>query len=1377
MKLHLPLSLLAALALACPVHAAASSVTTNSTTISGDVANSVVSSGETYSGLIYTLSPKATYNSAEVTSVYNSNGQGYNIAGDANNKTYFTKFNADGTNGEVVWSRDTTSDLGSNVFWQHYCQGANGPHGNTLRLAANASDFTGTGAASASTIKVGGDFGPYTLGGLIVERTDVTWSVGRQTGSASVMRLEGKDAVNLTIGATTELRANSNTVEVLTGGTWKVDAGKTLTLTGSSTNIAANQTVNISRLSGNTDGTVAISGNLNLREGAAMNIASGMAVTVGTNHTHHITGAEGAVINLAGQLSGTLSTGTLEVQGGSLGTFTLDGGTIDLGTVALGAESAALLGTGNITLTSGNLTFGGADTLELGSYKLIGSGDTLTLGSGLVFNDEHVITNGSFFVFRNAGNDYFTATFTLENNILSLNVTEYAGQALTWSGGDGIWSTGGTGWGDETSTFRASDMVSFADNGDATNTITISEAVAPAEMTVDGNYIFNSSDAEGYGLSGTGTIVVNGSATINGTQSAWKGTTHVNNGGTLSVEADSSLLKYLVVAEGGEAVVNVATETTTSAISLSGAGTVTKNGDGVWRLYQGSYADAATSDGHSSNPNFTGDIVVNAGELQLGNSETVSSNRNTNQSVSGTVLGDGSTVTVNDGATLRLAITQAGSVALGSDVVLAGGTLVSHDGNYTIGRVELTADSTIQIRYQTTTINTIDAAGRHLQKTAENNVGGGTLAIGSGTIGTYSNTVGTTRLTNHDISISTLNVESGEVILTESEAYGNIGTVHVSDGATLTLNNVWTALSSNTIMLEGGGTIKATSRGHLGAAGGNITIDGSNGKNAVIRGALYGQEYTVWSNITGVGTVEFGNAETTHQNVFTIGGVISDGSGIVSVLQSSGNLRINKANTYSGTTTVSGGNMTVTTNGSLGTGDVAVSGTGSLTVNSGGKVGSGNVTLEAGTLNVAGANAEVTSLTQNGGTATIGSASGTVGTVTKSNGTLTVSGAGASITTLNNTGGDVTISGENASVDSVTKSSGTLTVSGTGASVTTINSTGGNVSITGENASVGTLTKSGGALTVNAAGVTITELTSNSGDVTFSNTDTTVGSLVTKGGITTLAAGDHQNMGDITVQNAVLRVAGNSTVKHHGNITVNNADGLTLATFKARTEGASYTNMYINYDDDFRPTTNTVTVDNADLEVSGTFVVRSATFTNSTVTVTSGGNLTSNNGTIRLNNLEILEGGRMGSGIFQMSGTVKVAVSLGGTVTTQTIDGTDYAVYTTDVVRGSLGENAQFTLTQFVLPETVGLAALGAAVPSQYIGITFSNISGLSSSNFMLDESLVNAGWSVNTDATTGNTVYLIKAGSEPVPGIPEPATATLSLLALAGLALRRRRK
>ena len=479
-------------------------------------------------------------------------------------------------------------------------------------------------------------------------------------------------------------------------------------------------------------------------------------------------------------------------------------------------------------------------------------------------------------------------------------------------------------------------------------------------------------------------------------------------------------------------------------------------------------------------------------------------------------LDSGATITLSN-ATVSSTVSNAISGAGGVTVNGSGTTVLSGNNTFTGGTT---------VSAGTLALSNSNALGAN---TGSLTLSGGTLSMGA-----YNATVGAVTIGNAALTFisgggtltATSYAATNTVALTLSNSLAGTGTLTKTGAGTLTLTGVNSYLGGTTLS---GGVLSLGSASAIGSSG-TLTFNG---------GTLqYGSSNTTdYSGRFATNASQAFNFDLNGQNVTFANGLTNNGTTTLSVTNSTagnGTLTLSGANTYTGTTKVSGGSLTL--NGSLSNSAITVT----------------NATF---TENASGLIAGTTSLTvSTGGTATLSSSNTYTGTTTVSGGNLTLATNGAI--------------GTNA----LTISSGTLVnnagVTNTLTGSTTINSVAGLTS---------TLTNAGGVLTLNnysigyGTNIGTNILAQSSGTITATigymggNSSTNqYNQLLLTGGTFNSGAGYYLNMmGGSSVTNlvsasggailnfsAAFNLGGNSGVITAANNTVTNNGGTITAKLR-----------------------------------------------------------------------------------------------------------------------------------------------------------------------------------------------------------------------------------
>ncbi|MCX5678072.1 MAG: autotransporter domain-containing protein, partial [Candidatus Omnitrophica bacterium] len=767
------------------------------------------------------------------------------------------------------------------------------------------------------------------------------------------------------------------------------------------------------------DGTGTIAGSSEVANAGTLTIQGNKVVQKMTGAGVTALGANTLTIGDAHNLSGTyagVASGTGGITTDGTGVLTLSGANDYTGATTINALSHLTLdGTGTIAASSGvanagTLTIGGNKTVQ----KLTGNGTAVTLGAN-------------------------TLTIGGANNLSGT----YAGVIGADAAGGGI-TTGGTG----TITLSGVNLYTGATTInalshltlDGTGTIAASSGVANAgTLTIQGDKVVQKMTGAGVTALGANTLTIgdvhNLSGNYTGIASGTGGITTAGTGvltlsgandytGATTINALSRLtLDGTGTIEGSSGVANAGTLTiqgNKTIDSMTGAGVTTLGANTL------TIGDATgTSGTYSGVASGTGGITkAGAGTLTL-------SGANDYTGVTTYTAGTVSANTIGNGG-------AAGSIgkaaAAAGNQVLNGGTL-SYTGNNT------TTDRGF----------TVNAAGSEIDVTTV----GQTLTIQTTGI-----------VTNAAADILTIGGAGNTEI---KSAISGTGGLAKDDAGTLTLSGVNT-FTTGGIALNAG-TLKLGSTTALGGATSKLTINGgtidnSNGAALVMANNNPVDVKSDWTftgtndltfaagawTLYGTGTVTL----TTAGKNLTVGGIVGDlGNAFGLGTAGAGTLTLDKANTYTGATTIGAGStLALDATGTIETSSgVANSGTfttaAAKTIQS--LTGAGVTTLGGGDLTVGDANNR--SGTYSGA---IGDGGGARGVIKAGTGTWTISGVNTytGATAINAgtlaLGGATTIKGNitQAAAGTLDLGTSTLTLNGIGAlgnytqaAATTLNTT------------------------------------------------------------------------------------------------------------------------------------------------------------------------------------------------------------------------------------------------------------------------------------------------------------------------------------------------
>jgi len=620
----------------------------------------------------------------------------------------------------------------------------------------------------------------------------------------------------------------------------------------------------------------------------------GIDLTSANNSTNNFTIAAAVVLGAA-QTFNVAAGRTLTVSG------TINNGGYDLTLAGAGANtlSGIISGAGNLVVAgnggtwnlSGANTFTGNVTVRAGTLQVLTNNKALGAGSATL-GDSSTLSTDDLALLATSASRTFSNDLTVAN----------FGNSTTLGGNN----TGTT---------------TFSGNLTLNKDATLTEAGS-------GTVIFSGN------ISGTSNLTVTGSGTVQ-----LKGTNDTNLGnvtissGTLSIAGGSALgANSTVTIDSGA---NLATTANETIGTLTGAGNVTL-----------SNAVVLTVGANNQNTTFSG--IAQGGNANSGLAKTGTATLTLNGASNYT-----GPTTVNSGTLLLDLSTNPTGVLAATKPTLGGGTLQvngssSGVSSQTLGNLTLTAN----------TASAIVVNG--------NGGTGTTLTLGS----TWTRNAGSTL--NIDISAAnsilassialTNGIINAGVTVTDSTGTGfatTSGGNVVRFTPTNQLTSAATTQSVNyydnttgTLTLSGTEkinslAINATSTGTLDLKGGTLTLTSLGVLNAATAG------YTISNGTLGANNKEVIVHQTSSSDL-TISATVGSGSGSLTK-DGTGNLILTNNNTYTGTTVISAGTLTLAGTG----GNQALAGTTSITLNSGGTLltntgnqtnSSANVTLNGGTL-------------------------------------------------------------------------------------------------------------------------------------------------------------------------------------------------------------------------------------------------------------------------------------------------------------------------------------------------------------------------------------------------------------------------------------------
>ena len=683
----------------------------------------------------------------------------------------------------------------------------------------------------------------------------------------------------MAIGVDTTLNSNGGSISILTGGTWTIDKGKTLTLnsingtTVGAQSISAAQTINVvSSGSGDTNAVLALSGDVT--NSGTLNIGSGVSMTA----------------------SGTLKTTTINNEG----SVTIADGTSILLERLLTNESSGLHTSGSFELFSGN----GAVELEGNhTYSFLGNSATVNIDPG---NKGGTATfdNSYYYI---AGSDtisYDTATSTpeggtapawitvSENGTLSLlpsdtvdgdNRTSNVGTAITGSGT--ISMNAGSGQvtiaADKLTDFTGSLLIESG----RFNEIANGHVFSKVTVNDGGQFCIN----DGYNY--TGDVNISGTGWNDSSDEARDGALRLGSNSTLSgkLTLDSNASIYVYTNNTGT--LAGAVEAENRIVTVNGNGTLVFTGTGV----------LGTLNATSASITFAGDTTVEAVSATKVTVNGSGSLRISDSSSIGTLYTNGAaTITLGDG--VNKSVTTASRIEL-SDI----------NANAKLTTLTVSANSILKI---TGTDNSID------YKTASALLG--EWGARSNVIVNGMLLVENAKLLAGDAGFS-LTIGSKGLVATQG--------ISVCTWKEKAIQQISVLLDGGSLLLGSAGFTKEKSiEGRKPILTSNGGIIGSYADTTTIAPeiSLSSGATTFNTNKHSIDSTANTIAEGTDAATLTVNGIVS-GAGVLKAT-GAGKLILSAANTYTGGTTLDSGTIQASNNSALGTGSLTVNGSSGVIV-------------------------------------------------------------------------------------------------------------------------------------------------------------------------------------------------------------------------------------------------------------------------------------------------------------------------------------------------------------------------------------------------------------------------------------------------------------
>lgn len=825
----------------------------------------------------------------------------------------------------------------------------------------------------------------------------------------------------------------------------------TLTLSGSNT-YAGGTTISAGTLAVSSAGNLgAAAGQLSIGAGALQvtnhiaassrgflltNASSSISIDAGMSYTHSgaITGA--GALNLTG-------TGNLIVSGTSNdysgGTF-VKNGTLTLGTLnALPTATIVTLGNGT----------------NSGKLALNGFGQTLTglttSGTGTVNRVVNGKSTAAILTINNSSDTAFSGilggTTANENNF---SLTKSGTGKLTLSG---------------INTYTGNTVISAGTLALGSTNISIPTGVGVGNVQVDGTLDVNGRSPTINGLSGSGIILNNGAT-----------------GQTISVGNNNVTSTYAGVIQDG---------TGTVALIKVGSGTLTLSGTNT----------------------YSGNTTVTLGTLKIGSPTAIpSATGKGNVSLTGALDLNGNSITIN-GLTgaggISSSVAGAMTLSVGANDQTSSYTGVISNGTATsLGLTKVgTGILTISGASTYSGDTTISAGTLKLNGTAaiSSGNGKGNLSITSGAFldmnnrsQTINGLAGAGTVTNSVATAVALTVGSNNQTSTfDGTLQNGAGTLTLAKTGT----GILTLAGNNTFtggITISGGVIQAGNVNAFNSAGTNVVTFGSsvavgtklqlNGNSVTIAGLATGT--TVGSPIvenanSSAATLTINN---TNANTFTYAGVIQDGAGggaFSLVKNGIGTQILSGTNTYTGSTSVRGGILSISADANLGVAPASAT--------------AGSLAIEGGTLRFT--NSSDITLSANRGIAlgvSSGTSSGTVEIVSTAGAIRTVTYAGAIANNGAGTGqliksglGNLALSGTSSFTGGILINAGLVSVTSTGTGALGADVAANKVEVSaGGNLSLSSISNKGSNQTI-----TVNSNSSALGGIGFSNAGLTQAAL------------------------------------------------------------------------------------------------------------------------------------------------------------------------------------------------------------------------------------------------------------------------------------------
>ncbi|PJI76626.1 autotransporter-like protein, partial [Polynucleobacter brandtiae] len=799
------------------------------------------------------------------------------------------------------------------------------------------------------------------------------------------------------------------------------------TLTGGSVSVSISQLASVT-YTGATGGSWSDGANWTVTGG----VATGARPTLGNVATVVIPVTTS--VSYGDSMAGLVPTSAVAITNNGLVSFA-NTSAITMPAAISGDGAVTFAGSAAVTLSNTN-TYTGATTINSGATLKLGSATTISNSSAVVINGTLDLAGYSETVGSIAGASTGLITSTASGTLVLTaggdnSSTRFAGVIQNGSAttvaitkvGTGTLTLSGTNTNTGVSNINGG---TISVNVDANLGAASSVAINAGSLLIDGSGTFSSAK----------NFTLNGAATISNA--------NTTNASTFSGNFTNSA-NLLTVSGSGN--------TTISGVIGSGSGGLTKDGSGILTL--------------SNTNTYTGATTINSGAtLKLGSATTISNSSAV--VINGTLDLAGYSETVGSIAGASTGLIT--STASGTLVLTAGGDNSStrfagviQNGSATTVAITKVGTGTLTLSGTNTNTGVSNINGGTISVNVDANLGAASsVAINAGSLlidgsGTFSsaknftlngaatisnaNTTNASTFSGNFTNSANLLTVSGSGNTTISGVIGSGSGGLTKDGSgILTLSNTntytgVTTITAGTLALSGVGSVATSS---------SVSVTGTLDISAVSSGASI-------TTLSGAGGVNIaGKTITITNGSSTYSGVMTGAAGALTV--SGGTQIFSGANDYSGTTTVSGGTLRLSSSGTTG-------------------AAGNNLTISSvGTLAMVGANLVVNNLSL-----------ATGGAITTPSGLSTLTANGTS-----SIAGTITTSGNQSYVGAVTLTADTTIASGAGniAFGSAINGTTANTESLTLNAGTSGLITVAGAIgsTTSLKNLTV----SNSGGTTFS---------------------------------------------------------------------------------------------------------------------------------------------------------------------------------------------------------------------------------------------------------------------------------------------------